>query len=192
MLNGRFGKPGWWSPSLRMDPVWLAIQPTPWGFLQVLQGTRQLIEPATCSHGLVRIKYPVMASLPQTATSVSLFTPLALRGVTLRHRIVVSPMCQYSSEDGFATNWHLVHLGPRAVGGAARVTVEMTAVSPEGRITPYCLGIWKDEHIPEAVRNRKFHRRSRRRRSHPDCTCGTQRQLQATGGRTDPSRHQYD
>ena len=118
-------------------------------FLQVLQGTRQLIEPATCSQRLVRIKYPVMASLPQTATSVSLFTPLALRGVTLRHRIVVSPMCQYSSEDGFATNWHLVHLGSRGVGGAAQVTVEMTAVSPEGRITPYCLGIWKDEHIPK-------------------------------------------
>jgi 2,4-dienoyl-CoA reductase-like NADH-dependent reductase (Old Yellow Enzyme family) len=58
-------------------------------------------------------------------------------------------MCQYSSEDGFATNWHLVHLGSRAVGGAAQVTVEMTAVSPEGRITPHCLGIWKDEHIPK-------------------------------------------
>ncbi|PWU04790.1 MAG: oxidoreductase [Terriglobia bacterium] len=90
-----------------------------------------------------------MATLPQTATSVSLFTPFVLRGVTLRHRIVVSPMCQYSSEDGFASNWHLVHLGSRAVGGAAQVTVEMTAVSPEGRITPYCLGIWKDEHIPK-------------------------------------------
>lgn len=115
----------------------------------MLQGTRQLIEPTTCSHRLVRIKYPVMASLPQTATSVSLFRPLALRGVTLGHRIVVSPMCQYSSEDGFATNWHLVHLGSRAVCGAAQVTVEMTAVSPEGRITPYCLGIWKDEHIPK-------------------------------------------
>lgn len=58
-------------------------------------------------------------------------------------------MCQYSSEDGFATNWHLVHLGSRAVGGAAQVTVEMTAVSPEARITPHCLGIWKDEHIPK-------------------------------------------
>ena len=90
-----------------------------------------------------------MASLPQTAPSVSLFTPLALRGVTFRHRIVVSPMCQYSAEDGFATDWHLVHLGSRAVGGAAQVTVEMTAVSPEGRITPHCLGIWKDGHIPK-------------------------------------------
>ena len=58
-------------------------------------------------------------------------------------------MCQYSAEDGFATDWHLVHLGSRAVGGAAQVTVEMTAVSPEGRITPHCLGIWKDEHIPK-------------------------------------------
>jgi 2,4-dienoyl-CoA reductase-like NADH-dependent reductase (Old Yellow Enzyme family) len=67
--------------------------------------------------------------------------------VTLRNRIVVSPMCQYSSEDGFATDWHLVHLGSRAVGGAAVVTVEATGVTREGRITPACLGIWKDEHI---------------------------------------------
>jgi 2,4-dienoyl-CoA reductase-like NADH-dependent reductase (Old Yellow Enzyme family) len=97
-----------------------------------------------------------MATLPQTAPSVSLFTPLALRGVTFRHRIVVSPMCQYSSEDGFASDWHLVHLGSRAVGGAAQVTVEMTAVSPEGRITPHCLGIWKDHHIPKLSQIAKF------------------------------------
>ncbi len=58
-------------------------------------------------------------------------------------------MCQYSSQDGFATDWHLVHLGSRAAGGAAQVTVEMTAVSPDGRISPNCLGIWKDEHIPK-------------------------------------------
>jgi 2,4-dienoyl-CoA reductase-like NADH-dependent reductase (Old Yellow Enzyme family) len=97
-----------------------------------------------------------MATLAQTAPSVSLFTPLTLRGVTFRHRIVVSPMCQYSSEDGFASDWHLVHLGSRAVGGAAQVTVEMTAVSPEGRITPHCLGIWKDEHIPKLSQIAKF------------------------------------
>jgi len=92
---------------------------------------------------------PQMATLAHTPASAPLFTPFTLRGVTYRHRIVVSPMCQYSSEGGFATNWHLVHLGSRAVGGAAQVTVEMTAVSPEGRITPRCLGIWKDEHIPK-------------------------------------------
>ncbi len=76
-----------------------------------------------------------------------LFEPLTIRGVQLKNRIVVSPMCEYSSEDGFANDWHLVHLGSRAVGGAALVIVEATGVSPEGRITPDDLGIWKDEHI---------------------------------------------
>ena len=65
--------------------------------------------------------------------TASLFEPLTLRGVTLRNRIGVSPMCQYSSTDGFATDWHLVHLGSRAVGGAALVIAEATAVTPEGR-----------------------------------------------------------
>jgi 2,4-dienoyl-CoA reductase-like NADH-dependent reductase (Old Yellow Enzyme family) len=76
-----------------------------------------------------------------------LFQPLRLRQIELKNRIVVSPMCQYSSEDGFANDWHLVHLGSRAVGGAGLIIVEATAVSPEGRITPGDLGIWKDEHI---------------------------------------------
>ncbi|HEX4232475.1 MAG TPA: NADPH dehydrogenase NamA [Bryobacteraceae bacterium] len=76
-----------------------------------------------------------------------LFSPLTLGGLTLRNRIVVSPMCQYSSEDGFATDWHLVHLGSRAVGGAGLVFTEATAVSPEGRISPQDLGLWKDEQI---------------------------------------------
>lgn len=76
-----------------------------------------------------------------------LFSPLTLRGVTLRNRVAVSPMCQYSSPDGFATDWHLVHLGSRAVGGAGLVFTEATAVSPEGRISPHDLGLWKDEHI---------------------------------------------
>src|SRR3954468_11760654 len=76
-----------------------------------------------------------------------LFEPLAIRSLTLKNRIVVSPMCQYSSEDGFANDWHLVHLGSRATGGAGLVICEATAVSPEGRITEGDLGIWKDEHI---------------------------------------------
>ncbi len=76
-----------------------------------------------------------------------LFDSLQIRGIELRNRIVVSPMCEYSSEDGFANDWHLVHLGSRAVGGAALVMTEATAVSPEGRISPWDLGIWKDEHI---------------------------------------------
>jgi 2,4-dienoyl-CoA reductase-like NADH-dependent reductase (Old Yellow Enzyme family) len=76
-----------------------------------------------------------------------LFTPLTIKQVRLKNRLVVSPMCQYSSTDGFANDWHLVHLGSRAVGGAALVFTEATAVSPEGRISPFDLGIWKDEHI---------------------------------------------
>lgn len=76
-----------------------------------------------------------------------LLSPLRIKGVNLSNRIVVSPMCQYSSTDGFASDWHLVHLGSRAVGGAALIIAEATAVSPEGRITYGDLGIWKDEHI---------------------------------------------
>src|ERR1700759_5465734 len=76
-----------------------------------------------------------------------LFEPLQIRGIKLKNRIIVSPMCEYSSLDGFANDWHLVHLGSRTVGGAGLIIAEATAVSPEGRITPDDLGIWKDEHI---------------------------------------------
>jgi 2,4-dienoyl-CoA reductase-like NADH-dependent reductase (Old Yellow Enzyme family) len=77
----------------------------------------------------------------------SLFQPIKFRSVNLKNRIVVSPMCEYSSEDGYANDWHLVHLGSRAVGGAGLVFTEAAAISPEGRITPDDLGIWKDDHI---------------------------------------------
>ena len=77
----------------------------------------------------------------------NLFDPLTIRSVTLRNRIAVSPMCQYSSTDGYATEWHLVHLGSRAVGGAALVMTEAAAVLPEGRISPEDLGIWDDGHV---------------------------------------------
>ena len=76
-----------------------------------------------------------------------LFEPLALRSLTLAHRVIVSPMCQYSSEDGFANDWHVVHLGTRAVGGAALVFTEATAVTEEGRISLGDLGIYKPEHV---------------------------------------------
>ena len=76
-----------------------------------------------------------------------LFSPFTIKNTTFKNRIVVSPMCQYSSVDGFANDWHLVHLGTRAVGGAGLVICEAAAVSPEGRITPDDLGIWKDEHV---------------------------------------------
>ena len=76
----------------------------------------------------------------------TLFTALKLKETIFRNRIFVSPMCQYSSENGMPTDWHLVHLGSRAVGGAALVMVEATAVSPEGRISPWDSGIWSEEH----------------------------------------------
>jgi 2,4-dienoyl-CoA reductase-like NADH-dependent reductase (Old Yellow Enzyme family) len=76
-----------------------------------------------------------------------LFAPLTFGSVTLRNRIAVSPMCQYSSEDGFANDWHFVHLASRAVGGAGLVFTEAAAVTPEGRISPQDLGIWSDKHI---------------------------------------------
>jgi len=77
-----------------------------------------------------------------------LFQSLQLKNHTLQNRIVVSPMCQYSAEDGFANNWHLVHLGQFAIGKAGLIMQEATAVVPEGRITYGDLGIWKDEHVP--------------------------------------------
>jgi len=76
-----------------------------------------------------------------------LFSPIKIKSIELRNRLVVSPMCEYSSEDGFANNWHLVHLGAFAVGGAGLIITEANAVSPEGRITYGDLGIYKDEHI---------------------------------------------
>jgi 2,4-dienoyl-CoA reductase-like NADH-dependent reductase (Old Yellow Enzyme family) len=85
-----------------------------------------------------------------------LFDPLTLRGVTLRNRVGVSPMCQYSSSDGFASDWHLVHLGSRAVGGAGLVSVEATAVEARGRISPEDMGIWKDEHVAMLARIARF------------------------------------
>jgi 2,4-dienoyl-CoA reductase-like NADH-dependent reductase (Old Yellow Enzyme family) len=86
----------------------------------------------------------------------ALFTPLTIRNITFRNRLVVSPMCEYSSENGFANDWHLVHLGSRAVGGAGLIITEATAVTPEGRISPADLGIWSDDHIPGLQRITKF------------------------------------
>ena len=87
---------------------------------------------------------------------MSLLDPLRLRGVTLRNRIVVSPMCQYSSDDGFANDWHLVHLGQFAAGGAAIVFTEATAVVADGRISPQDLGLWRDEHVDMLARIGRF------------------------------------
>jgi 2,4-dienoyl-CoA reductase-like NADH-dependent reductase (Old Yellow Enzyme family) len=87
---------------------------------------------------------------------VDLLSPLTLRGVTFPNRIAMSPMCMYSAEDGFASDFHLVHLGSRAIGGVGLVVVEATAVTAEGRISPGDMGIWKDEHIEPLARIARF------------------------------------
>jgi 2,4-dienoyl-CoA reductase-like NADH-dependent reductase (Old Yellow Enzyme family) len=97
-----------------------------------------------------------MASISAESRALHLFSPLPLRGLVVRNRVAVSPMCQYSSTDGLATDWHLVHLGSRAVGGAGLVMTEATAVSPEGRISPEDLGIWSDRHIEPLARIVRF------------------------------------
>src|SRR5277367_2843007 len=86
----------------------------------------------------------------------SLFQEYRLKDVVLRNRIAVSPMCQYSSDNGFPNDWHLVNLGSRAVGGAALVIVEATAVSPEGRISPADSGIYLDDHVAAFARICRF------------------------------------
>jgi len=85
-----------------------------------------------------------------------LFDPLQIRGVTFRNRIAVSPMCQYSARDGFANDWHLVHLGSRAIGGASLVVVEATAVEARGRISPSDVGLWQDAQIEPLARIARF------------------------------------
>jgi 2,4-dienoyl-CoA reductase-like NADH-dependent reductase (Old Yellow Enzyme family) len=87
---------------------------------------------------------------------IDLLSPLTIRGITLRNRIVMSPMCQYSSDDGLANDWHLVHLGSRAAGGVGLVMVEATAVTPEGRISPKDMGIWGEQHIEPLARIARF------------------------------------
>jgi 2,4-dienoyl-CoA reductase-like NADH-dependent reductase (Old Yellow Enzyme family) len=96
------------------------------------------------------------ADVTPAGAAPGLFTPLVLRGLTLRNRVAVSPMCQYSSDDGFANDWHLVHLGARAVGGAGLVLLEATAVVPEGRISPRDLGLWDDRHVDMLARVVRF------------------------------------
>src|ERR1051325_10687556 len=76
-----------------------------------------------------------------------LFEPLTIRDITFKNRIAVSPMCEYSSRDGFANDWHLVHLGSRAVGGAGLILTEAAAVTPDGRISPWDLGVYDHAHV---------------------------------------------
>lgn len=104
----------------------------------------------------VRIGCPATVDPHRVLPTIDLLSPLTVEGVTFRNRIAVSPMCQYWAKKGVASDWHLVHLGSRAVGGAGLVMVEATAVSPEGRITPGDLGIWDDHHIEPLARIVRF------------------------------------
>lgn len=112
-----------------------------------LRGTIRANEDADSIAPLLRWYHPI---------PMNLFDSFQIRDVTLRNRIAVSPMCEYSSEDGFSNDWHLVHLGSRAVGGAGAVLTEAAAVTPEGRISPADLGIWKDAHIENLARITHF------------------------------------
>src|SRR5580704_9348726 len=95
-------------------------------------------------------------SATQWAPMPHLFDPLRVRSLTLASRVLVSPMCQYSSVDGLSNDWHLVHLASRAVGGAAAVFTEAAAVTPDGRISPHDLGIWDDSHVSGLARIVRF------------------------------------
>src|SRR5580704_16391033 len=97
-----------------------------------------------------------MSAVSERQAVAGLFDTLKIRGLTLANRIVVSPMCQYSCENGLANDWHLVHLGSRAVGGAGLVIVEATAVAANARISPQDMGIWSDAHIEPLARIAKF------------------------------------
>jgi 2,4-dienoyl-CoA reductase-like NADH-dependent reductase (Old Yellow Enzyme family) len=99
---------------------------------------------------------PSAADHDREIPDIDLLSPWQVRGVTLRNRIVMSPMCQYSAVDGLANDWHLVHLGSRAVGGVGLVMVEATAVTRDGRISPGDLGIWGDEHVEPLARVARF------------------------------------
>src|SRR5262245_16099862 len=109
-----------------------------------------------------QIQMPIVHGCPagtdhdREVPEIDLLSPLSIRGVTLRNRIVMSPMCQYVATGGFADDWHLVHLGSRAAGGVALVIVEATAVTADGRITHGDLGIWSDAHIGPLARIVRF------------------------------------
>ena len=136
---------------------------------------------------------------PKTATP-PLFQPFPLRGVTFANRVFVSPMCQYSAVDGTVDDWHLVHLGSRAVGGAGLVMTEMTNVSAEGRITPGCAGMYGDAHEAAWKRVVDFvHARSASRigiqlaHAHPDVPVPVARMTDLAGqlGRRGRYRDRY-
>src|SRR5262245_53602106 len=99
---------------------------------------------------------PAEADHDREVPEIDLLSPLTIRSVTLRNRIVMSPMCQYCAEEGLASDWHLVHLGSRSVGGVALVMVEATAVTRDGRISRGDMGIWDDQHVEPLARIARF------------------------------------
>ena len=107
--------------------------------------------PKVMSHGC-----PAESDHDREVPETDLLSPLKIRGVTFRNRIVMSPMCQYIAEEGLASDWHLVHLGSRAVGGAALIMVEATAVTRDGRISAGDMGIWGEQHIEPLARIARF------------------------------------
>lgn len=107
--------------------------------------------PRVMAHGC-----PAGTDHDREVPEIDLLSPLTIRGITLRNRIAMSPMCQYVAVEGLASDWHLVHLGSRAVGGVALVMVEATAVTPDGRISPGDLGIWGEQHIEPLARIARF------------------------------------
>ena len=120
-----------------------------------------MTEPAAKQHenpasGAASHGCPAEADHDREVPETDLLSPLTIRGVTFRNRIVMSPMCQYIAHEGLASDWHLVHLGSRAVGGAALIFVEATAVTRDGRISPGDMGIWGDEHIEPLARIARF------------------------------------
>lgn len=139
------------------ERYWRTLEPLQFAFSLLTRSLR-------VTHSNLRLRDPVFvdkvdrdyadrafaaASRPAPASAPPpMFTPLKLRELTLENRVVVSPMCQYSAEDGTIDDWHLVHLGSRAIGGAGLVITEMTDVSPTGRITPGCAGLYAAAHVP--------------------------------------------
>jgi 2,4-dienoyl-CoA reductase-like NADH-dependent reductase (Old Yellow Enzyme family) len=102
------------------------------------------------------VELPLREAVEPEGAEAHLFSPIQIRNVRVANRIVASPMCQYSCEDGFANDWHLVHLGSRAVGGAGLIFCEATSVEARGRISPWDLGLWKNEHIEPLARIVRF------------------------------------
>lgn len=119
-------------------------------------GASDIARPGSDTDGMSTLETPTLPASDGTHLAPHLFEPLHIRDVVIPNRIMVSPMCQYSCENGFATDWHLVHLGSRAVGGAGLVMAEASAVEARGRISPWDLGIWTDEHMEALARIARF------------------------------------